>query len=215
MPHRPLPHRPTAKLRTPQRLAQTLGILWLRIGYRRALGVCLFILAGTFMVVQANSAQTIRRTYGQQREVYLASTDLVPGQILSDADLALQLWPIGLIPADAHLVSPVGQRVRHHIGAGAVLLEAATGLGELGLGPQQVALTLPQPFAVPPVVIGSQVLLVGVHSDTGFEANAIVLGRGEVLRASPEGLTISVSQSVGLQALEALAIGTVDILIAD
>lgn len=185
---------------------------------RRFLLLVLTLLAaGAILRVVLASRQVVDQ-FGRTGAVVVAIDDLAPGHVIAPGDLTIEHWPAGLVPSGAatNEADVVGLGVRSTITAGEAVVDFRLGLGRLGLLADERALTLPPPLAPPPLIVGDEVDLFAVGvvdiGDGRVSSVTMRLTAGRVLSTSETGITVAVAEAAVGALLEALAVGTIEIV---
>lgn len=147
-------------------LARWPWIHWVLIG-AAAVGVA----AGTGRAIA--SVDAARRSWGEQRSVWIATTELAPGELIMATRRDV---PRAMVPSGAATDDPSGGVARQHVSAGEILTLADVGArGEASLVPGGWVA-----FAVPSVAghysVGDHVRVFAGDQALG---NGLIVGRGE------------------------------------
>jgi hypothetical protein len=128
-------------------------------------------------------------------------------------DVRFESYPSDLAPASV-AGDPQGKTVVASVFAGEVLVEPRLGpVGGLGLAPDERAVAVARPLAVPPLVTGQRVELVAVVA--GGPAGAIAHrldAAGRVLAVDPDSITIAVPAEAAPLIVEYQAAGSIELV---
>lgn len=180
-------------------MARRPWIRWLVIGVAAST-------AGWLVLGQLQDVETARRSWTDQRTVFVAAGDLAPGELLVVEE---RLLPPAAIPASALAESPSGDLARQRIAAGEVITEidVADGIGPGAVAEDgEVVVAISDPLlqgASSSLSIG---LHVAIHSEGVVlaERARIVAMDGEVLFValdSSEAPTVSAAAQMRLASL--------------
>lgn len=214
-------------LRRPTRqhslLSRVAALTKARLDRRRLAAVALAAVATVLTAQAIQRSQTVQTQLGRTETVVMANRDLPVGHRIEATDVVVRQRPVG------HL--PPGSFRRQDDVVGAVIV-AATVEGEalaahrisghrLGLLPNERALTVPFPLALPPLMVGDAVEVMGVGVDSGFDGlgadgpvtvSARPLGSARVLVVDDNGITLALSRDQVGPILEQLGSGTVELV---
>ncbi|MFO7960759.1 MAG: SAF domain-containing protein [Nitriliruptoraceae bacterium] len=171
---------------------------------RSALGLLIAV-----AILAAAAGHATATPYGPPRTVLVATRDLSPGQVLTDADLRPRSMPSDLVP-DGALGTAAGV-LAAMLPRGAVATARHLGDGGwaagLPTGRAAVAVAIEQ---LPPLTAGTRVALVGNDHD----GRAATLGRDAVVLAvEPETVWFSVEVGEAVDVTGAAAIGRLAVVV--
>jgi Flp pilus assembly protein CpaB len=161
-------------------------------------------------------ASTVEANLGHRTPVLIASTKLPAGTVVSSDQVSVHMWPTGMVPDGAFRTFAEGATfvVSSDLAAGEPLTQLRVNAANLGLHPNEVAVTLPLPLARPPLEVGYLVKLVGVTGNAEqFLASATVLTTGRIVSFDVDALTVAVDAGVMPRLLEHSAVGVVEVVI--
>lgn len=187
-----------------------------RLDRRRLLAIGLAVMAAAITQTALRRASAIEAGLGQRAPTVVAAVELTPGTVIRGEQLGLEMWPIDLIPAGAlaDVSDAAGMTVRSHIFPGEPVVTFRATSGRLGLQATEVAITLSQPLAKPPLEIGQIVQLVGVRGgQESFTASASLISSGRIINFTDEAITVAVDDQSVSRLLEHQAVGTVEVVI--
>ncbi len=184
---------------------------------RRRLGAIALAVAAALMTRSAlTRASAIEAGLGIRVPVVVATEPLVAGSIVGEGQTEVELWPAAMVPEGAFRnINPDAEMVvNSNILEGEPITQARVSSGNLGLRLNEVAVTLPQPLAKPPLEVGYQVELVGVvGNSTDFLANATILTTGRIVAFSDDAVTVAVRSETMTRLIEHNAVGTVEVVV--
>lgn len=186
-----------------------------RLDRRRLAAIALAVAAGLITRGALGRASAIEAGLGTRVPVVVATEPLFAGSIVGDEQVTIEMWPAALVPDGAYReFVTAAATITADIYAGEALTEARVNAANLGLALNEVAVTLPQPLARPPLELGYQVQLVGVVGDPAdFLARATVLTTGRIVAISDDSLTVAVTTDSMARIIEHNAVGTVEIVV--
>jgi len=169
-------------------------------------------------------ADAATSAWGHRKIVPVATTDLEPGRVITDADINFTDRPAALLPIDV-ADSPVGRTVTRSIARDETVLErrlsggSATGSAAL-LDENSVAFAVPTDASTPPIKVGDNVTLYApsevLASTTRPGAPAIrISDRAVVVAVSEKSTTVGVTLTDASGVARALLSGSVIIALID
>ncbi len=177
-----------------------------------ALGLAGLVALLTHRIVAEADATT--SSLGSVQRIVVATRNLPSGHLLETGDYTFAERPRAMLPSDTWQGSPDGLVLTESILANEVLVTSRIGTGPFGLLSHELAVTIPPPLAPPPLEIGHQVLLVTVAAPNGaFVRPATTITTGRVLVVSPDAITLAVPAQVANSVINALAIGSIDLIL--
>ncbi len=177
-----------------------------------ALGLAGLVAVLTNQIVANADATT--RSLGSSERVVIATRDLPSGHRLESGDYTFSTRPLAMFPDGVWQGNPDGLILTESVLANEVLIASRLGAGPFGLLSDELAVTIPPPLAPPPLEVGHQVLLVTVAAPNGaFVRPATTLSTGRVLVVSPEAITLAVPAQVANSVINALAVGSIDLVL--
>lgn len=151
---------------------------------------------------------------GQRERVVVMRHSVLAGETVSDHDVEVVAWPIGLIPDGAARVLPADSVATDDLFAGEVLATQRLFRTSEALAADQRVVTIAQPLAPPPVSEGTTVELFGVLPiGDGFTTPATRLATGTVIEVTEASVAIAVASPAVPTIIEHAALGTIDIVV--
>ena len=184
---------------------------------RQKLGaIALALLAALITQSALARASEVQASLGQTAPVVVADVLVPAGSILSAADMSVEMWPVGLIPEGA--LTPIDLEAvlvaNANLYRGEPVLSSRVNSANLGLATDELAVTISQPLAPPPIEVGFMVQLVGVTgSYENNLASAVVLTTGRIVGFTDDAVTVAVDGSAMPRVVEHSAVGTVELVI--
>lgn len=180
--------------------------------------------ASTYLVVQSALTATTEgaAAYGELVPVAVASSDLAPGTVISQADLQVVSLPEALVPAGATAMDVAGRSVRHPIVAGEAIVtqrlapDGAVGVAAM-LRADERAVTIPLPPHGMPVEVGQLVdvlATVDPESSRGRNPTSVVAAGAQVVAVDDQGVTVATNADDAATVATALSYAVVSIAIA-
>ena len=150
---------------------------------------------------------------GSSTPVPVATRDLNPGDVVAAGDVRFERHPIELIP-ESVASDPLGRTVVASMFIGEVVVDPRLGsTGGLGLAPDERAVAVVRPLAVPPLAAGQLVELVAVVASGPAGAAASRLDAvGRVVAVDAESITVAVPAEVAPLIIEYQAAGSIEIV---
>lgn len=210
---------------TPSRSLSITGARWRarcrgRLDRRRVSALAVAVIVGWLVAGLVDRSRDVVAALGTVQDVAVATTDIAAGSTLSQDQIELVAWPVGLVPAGAlaNVETAVGRVTTADIAAGEAINERRIGQHRLGLGAAERSVSFPMPLAPPPLQVGDVVELVGagagVDSDPSnrFMVSVAPLGRGRVVHLNDDAVTVAVDVDRVGPLIAQLAVGTVEIV---
>jgi len=193
-----------------------------RVRWSITAAVALCSLAWTVSTV--NSADAAATAWGQRRTVPVATSDLEPGRVITNADITFVDRPIAVVPNDV-AESPIGRLVTRSIARDEVVLErrlsggSATGAASQ-LAENSLAFAIPSDAGTPPIRIGDHVALYAPSEVIATSTRASgpasrIADRAVVIAVSEEAITVGVVIAEASAVAKALLSASVIIALAD
>ncbi len=201
-----------------RRLPTPINPRWFRLrhghDHRRILALGLAILLGAAVYQVTARANSVVSGLGQVRSVSVATRDLPSGHRLRAEDTNTVQWPIRLLPKEPVIGDPTRYVLTHPVLENEVLVTARVGSGPFGLQADEVAVTIPEPLAPPPVELGHRVMLFSIQpSDGPFIKPASELAMARVIALPEGGITLAVHQSLASKIVDSLSRGAIELVI--
>jgi Flp pilus assembly protein CpaB len=163
------------------------------------LGIATFLVAKSAVPAPAEGALV---------EVTVLARDVPAGQVIAAADVRRARLPAPAVPRTAAATTPVGATASVDLIAGEVVLARRLGArGLAGLLPKGTrALTVPRAAGTPPLERGQRVDLVS--------GAAVLVEAATVIAVEESGITVALPTAAAPAVAEAVAAGTVTLLLA-
>ena len=189
-------------------------LIRIRLGLDRRRVIAIVLAAVVSVVVYRVTVDSTNPEFGSLVKVTVATRDLPSGHQLRPEDLSTQWWPREVLPRGVSTSDQLGQTLVLPLVQNQILLETNIGPGALGLGPDQLGVTLPMPLAPPPLELGQHVLLVSVRALEGpFLQPAMPITDSTVVAIGENSVTVAVPSGATTNLIGAVATGVVEIVI--
>ncbi len=228
-----LPDRQALVTEAAGSLAVARATRWaMTIDRRRLVAVLGALVVGVVVASALARASATVEALGTTRTVLVATGRIEPGEPLTVANTELAARPAGHLPDHSLTERPSDAIASATIEPGEVVVEArvvghsdggSDGRGsgsvrgsvrETMLAIDERAVTIPMPFAPPPVRLGVVVDIVGiVAADGPFGATATPLGTGRVVFVGEDAITIATTSVEAMAVVSHLGSGAVELLI--
>ncbi len=224
-----LPDRQALVTEAAGSLAVARATRWaMTIDRRRLVAVLGALVVGVVVASALARASATVEALGTTRTVLVATGRIEPGEPLTVANTELAARPAGHLPDHSLTERPSDAIASATIEPGEVVVEARVvghpdggsdrrGSGsvrETMLAIDERAVTIPMPFAPPPVRLGVVVDIVGiVAADGPFGATATPLGTGRVVFVGEDAITIATTSVEAMAVVSHLGSGAVELLI--
>jgi len=180
--------------------------------------------SATWTVSTLTEADAAASAWGHRRSVPVATTDLEPGRVITEADITFTSRPAALLPVDV-AESPIGRTVTRSVARDETVLErrlsggSATGAAAL-LDENFVAFAVPVDASTPPAKLGDDVTLyapseiLASTTRSGGPATRIA-DRAVVVAVSDKSITVGVDLADASGVARALLSASVIIALTD
>lgn len=187
-----------------------------RLDRRRLLAISLAAVAALMTQTALSKASAVEASLGHRTPVVIAAAPLPAGTVVDADQVTVQMWPTGMVPEGTFRTFETNATfvVSSNIAKGEPLTQTRVNAANLGLDPDEVAVTLPQPLARPPLQLGYLVQLVGVTGNAEqFLASATVLTTARIVSFDDDALTVAVKAEAMPRLIEHGAVGVVEVVI--
>lgn len=207
----------TSLPRSFRRLASNTRVRWL-------LTAVVALCSAVWTVSTVNSADASASAWGQRRTVPVAASDLVPGRVITTADIVFVDRPVAVVPDDV-ADSPIGRTVTRSIARDEVVLERRlAGGGASGpasqLDENSVAFAVPSDASTPATKVGDHVVLYAPSEVVATAGRPLgpatrIADHGVVVAVTEKAVTIGVTLPQAPAVAKALLSASVIIALAD
>lgn len=190
-----------------------------RVDRRRTIAFAVAAILAILIGRTVQQSRALVAGFGSVEPVAIATLELKPGTAVDADSVRWEQWPSAVAPEtitdlDAESGSVV---VRSPIAAGEPLLASRLFHDGVGLAAHERAVTIPQPLAPPPVVVGDILELIGLTPGLTIGEQTVLdtrsLGIGRVVTVEDTGITVAVPTDRVAMIVETIAIGSVELVI--